>query len=309
MRDTAFSSLAEVYIIILRYSMEKFRNLEIVYLYFLEKSKDPRLTITKFLSLQNAYESDNALCWLISDALKMGIISPPEIFCNTGLSVEFLKPCGNQLELLKECKKDPKTTYAIALRGDWDFVRVRKGASDIKFADRVIPTYPSNVTPHEISIDEKGTLQNDPYPHGWDEIDWEVYYLMKDPSISYTRAIRKSRMEGSGLSRQTIKRHFEKILKDCKLRMNFFPRGYKGYEQVFLTFRTEYEIGLYESLKKLDRTSFLWKVQDFIVLNLFVDRYCATVRRFKEMEENGLIRDLKVSIPNRHYTPFEEDFD
>ena len=91
--------------------------------------------------------------------------------------------------------------------------------------------------------------------------------------------------------------------------MNFFPKGYKGYERLLLTFRTEYEVGLYDALKKLDRTSFLWKVQDFIMLILFVDHYCATVRKFKELEENGLIRDLKVSIPNRHYTPFEEDFD
>ena len=259
--------------------------------------------------MQNAYESDNALRWLISDAFKMGIISKPEILCNTGVSVEFLKPCGNQLKLLKECKKDPKTTYAIALCGDWDFVRVKKGASDLRFADRVIPAYPSEVTPHEISFNKKEKLKNDPYPHRWDEIDWEVYYIMKDPSISYIDAVRKSKKEGMGLNRKTIIRHFEKILKSCKIQMNFFPRGYKGYEQVFLTFRTEYEIGLYESLKKLDRTSFLWKVQDFIVLNLFVDRYCATVRHFKEMEENGLIRDLKVSIPNRHYTPFEEDLD
>jgi hypothetical protein len=239
----------------------------------------------------------------------MRVISPPEIFCNTGVSVELLKPCGNQLELLKECRNDPKTTYAIALCGDWDFVRVRKGASDLRFADRVIPTYPSEVTPHEITFGEKGKLQNDQYPHGWDEIDWEVYYLMKDPSISYTEAIRESKKEGSALDRKTIKRHFKKICKPCKIQMNFFPRGYKDYEKVFFTFYTNYEVGLHNALRKLDRTSFLWKFNDFIALNLFVEHYCATVRHFKELEENGLIRNLKVSIPNRHYTPFEEDLD
>ncbi len=289
--------------------MEKLRNLDTVYLYFSVKLENPRISITDFFLLQNAYESDNALRWLINDAFNMGIISKPEIFCNTGVSVEFLDTCTNQLKLLKECKEDPKTTYAIALCGAWSFVRVRKGASDLRFADRVIPTYPSETTPQEISFNKKGKLENDPYPHGWDEIDWEVYYIMKDPTISYTEAIKRSKNEGSGLSRKTIKSHFKKILKDCKLQMNFFPRGYKGYEQIFFTFRTEYEVGLHKALKKLDRTSFLWKVQDFIALNLFVERYCATVRHFKELEENGLIRDLKVSIPNRHYTPFEEDFD
>jgi hypothetical protein len=259
--------------------------------------------------MQNAYQSIDGVYSLIRNALKLHIIFPPEIFCNTGLSVELLKPCGNQLELLKECRNDSKTTYAIALCGDWDFIRVRKGASDIKFADRVIPTYPSYIAPHEISFDKEGKLKEDLYPHGWDEIDWEVYYLMKNPSISYTHAIRESKKNGMGLARETIKAHFEKILKDCKIHMSFFPKGYRGYEQIFLTFRTEYEVGLYDALKKLDRTSLLWKVQDFIVLILFVDHYCATVRNFKELEENGLIRDLKVSIPNRHYTPFEVNFD
>jgi hypothetical protein len=289
--------------------MSEFKNLSTVYLYFLNIMKNPHLSFKEFYKMQSAYQSIDGVYTLIRNALKLHIISPPEIFCNTGVTFEFLKPCGNQLELLKECRKDPKTTYAIALCGDWDFVRVRKGASDLRFADRVIPNFPSEIDPCEISFDEKGKLKEDLYPHGWDEIDWEVYHLMKIPSISYTDAIRESKKNGTGLARKTIKAHFGKILNDCKLRMNFFPKGYRGYEQIFFTFRTEYEVGLYDALKKLDRTSFLWKVQDFIVLNLFVDHYCATVRNFKELEENGLIRDLKVSIPNRHYTPFKEDFD
>jgi hypothetical protein len=289
--------------------MEKLRNLTTVYLYFLTKIKNPRISVTQFFSVQNVYESDNPVRWLLQDAYNMQIISKPEIFCNTGVSVDLEKTDKNQLELLRECKKDPLSTYAIALCGDWSFLRVRKGASELRFADRVIPSYPAEVIPCEIGFTEKGLLPEDRYPHGWDDIDWEVYSIMKDPSISFTEAVRRSHKEGLGLSRATIKRHFKKILKYCKVQMNFFPEGYEGYEQVFFTFKTEYELGLHNALKKLDRTSFLWKVNDFIVLNLFVNKYCATVRRFKELEEGGLIQNLKVSIPNRHYTPFEEDFD
>ncbi len=289
--------------------MKKLRNLDTVYLYFSAMLKNPRISITDFFPQQNTYESDDALRWLISDAFEMGVISKPEIFCNTGVSVELQNTDENQLNILRECRNDPETTYAIALCGAWSFIRVRKGASDLRFADRVMPRYPAEITPQEITFDEIGRLKNDPYPHGWDDIDWEVYHLMKDPSISYTEAIRRSKEEGTGLSRQTIKKHFKKILRDCKFQMNFFPNGYKGYDQVFFTFHTKYEIGLYKALKELDRTSFLWKVKDFLILNLFVEHYCATVRHFKEIEENGLIHNLKVSIPNRHYTPFEEDFD
>jgi len=287
--------------------MKELRNLKTVYRYFLECLNNPRIPLTDFFKIQNAYSSENPLRALLNEAFEKRIISRPEIFCNLGVSVELQKNSENQLELLKECKQDPNTTYAIALCGDWSFARIKKGASDLKFADRVVPVYPAEISPQEISFNKDGELETDLYPHGWDEVDWEVYYLMKDPSISYTEAIRKSKKEGSGLSRPTVKRHFKKILKDCKLQMNFFPKGYKGYDRIFFTFKTEYEIGLYDSLKRLDRTSFLWKVRDFIILILFVEQYCATVRYFKELEENGLIQDLKVSIPNRHCTPFDDD--
>jgi len=287
--------------------MAKLRNLTTVYRYFLECLINPRIPLTEFFKIQAAYTSENPLRTLLNEAFKREIISRPEIYCNRGVSVELLKSSPNQLELLRECSEDPETTYAIALCGAWAFVRIRRGASDLRFADRIIPTYPGRITPQEIYFDEKGELNPDPYPHGWDEIDWEVYKLMKDPSISFTEATKRSEKEGSKLSRDTIKKHFQKILKDCKVQMNFFPNGYGGYEKIFFTFRTKYELGLYDSLRKLDRTSFLWKTRDLIILILFVEQYCTTVRHFKELEENGLIRNLKVSIPNRHCTPFERD--
>jgi len=288
--------------------MSELRHIETVYLYFLKHLENLRITYSNFFKMQDTYKSENPLRELLNEAFQREIITKPEIFCNLGFSVELKNTKENQLTLLKECEKDPKTTYAIALCGAWSFIRVRKGASDIKFADRVIPTYPGKIIPSKICFNKKGKLKEDSYPHGWDEIDWEVYYLMKDPSISYTEAIRKSKREGMGLSRPTIKKRLTKILRDCKPQMNFFPKGYANYDKIFFTFRTEYEIGLYEALKKLDRTSFLWKVGDFVILILFVGHYCATVRHFKELEENGLIHDLTVSIPNRHYTPYEKDY-
>ena len=287
-------------------AMQEFKNLETAYLYFLEKFRNPRLSLTNFFKIQTAYKSENGLNSFILDTYNQKILMKPEIFCNSGLAVNLMKNSENQLELLKECRRDSRCTYAIALCGHWSFLKVKNGASDIKFVDRVIPTYPSDISPFEITFSEKGKLKEDLYPHGWDEIDWEVYYLMKDPSISFTKAIRDSEKNGSRLSRPTIRKRFKKILKDCKIQMNFFPRGYRGYDQVCFTFRTKYEIGLHNALKKIDRTSYLWKVRDFIILILFVEHYCATVRHFKEMEENGLIRNLTVSIPNRHYSSYEE---
>ncbi|MGD2250834.1 MAG: hypothetical protein PVF58_20745 [Candidatus Methanofastidiosia archaeon] len=288
--------------------MNEIRHLSTVYLYFLKHLKDVRLSYRKFFKMQNAYKSKDALRSLLNEAYEKHVISKPEIFCNTGVSIELQRKSKNQLKLLKECKEDPETTYAIALCGYWSFLRVRKGASDLRFVDRTIPTYPSNIAPRELTFTEKGTLIEDPYPHGWDEIDWEVYYLLKKPSRSYTDALRESKKNGLGISRDTLKKRFKKIMNVCKVHMNFFPRGYRAYDEIFFTFKTEYELGLYDALKKLDRTSFLWKTKDFLILNIFVERYNASVKHFKEMEENGLIYDLKISIPIRNYSPFLEGF-
>jgi hypothetical protein len=257
--------------------------------------------------MQTTYASFNALSLLIREAFEKEIISQPEIFCNHGLSVDLKNTTENPLELLEECKKDPLTTYAIALCGAWSFIRVRKGASDIKFSDRVTPTYPAKTTPQELWFETEGVLKEDHYPHGWDEIDWEVYFLMKNPSLSFTEAIRRSRNSGSGISRPTLRKRFPKVLEACKVQMNFFPEGYEHYDKVFFTFKTKYEIDLFNALKDLDRTSILWKVKDYVILILFVEQYCATVKHFKEIEENGLIHDLTVSIPTWHSTPLDKN--
>ncbi|MGC1121166.1 MAG: hypothetical protein WBA22_08730 [Candidatus Methanofastidiosia archaeon] len=281
----------------------------ITYQLFLHCLENPRLKLKDFHDSHTTYKALSATLGLYRRALQRGIITKPELYCNCGVSVELQKNQENQLELLKKCKGDPKVTYAMALCGDWSFLRIYHGASDLVFSDRVVPTYPGVLDPDTISFDEKGQLGMDPYPHAWDEIDWEVYYLMKDSTTSFTEATRRSKREGNGLTRSTIKNHYEKIVKDCKIQMSFFPKGYSNYSYVLLTFNTEYEIGLHRALKKMDRTSYLWKTRDLIILTLFVDHYNRTVKKWKEMEENGLIRNLKVSIPNRYCTPFGEDID
>lgn len=89
----------------------------------------------------------------------------------------------------------------------------------------------------------------------------------------------------------------------CKSLVAFFPRGYSGYARLLVTFKTKYETGLKESLEKLDRSSYLWKFNDTIILILFVDDYNGTCEQFNVLEEIGMIHDLRVSIPIRYYEP------
>ena len=51
----------------------------------------------------------------------------------------------------------------------------------------------------------------------------------------------------------------------------FFPSLVKGYQYVLLTFKTEYEVGLEKALSKLDRTTYFYKYNGLIILQLQVD--------------------------------------
>jgi hypothetical protein len=200
------------------------------------------------------------------------------------------------LRLLEERKKDPSVIRAVALGGDYSFLQFSEGASELNYAEAVKPSFPGKIHVEDLTFDREGYLDPDPYPHGWDNMDWKVYSAMRDPTVSY-------REVGNtlGVSWMTVKRHFEKIMKDCKVMMAFFPEGYRGYDQVLFTFETTYEIGLKEALEKIDRSSYLWKYNDTIILTLFVDKYNDTCEHFKELEENGVIHGLRISIPMKHY--------
>jgi len=120
---------------------------------------------------------------------------------------------------------------------------------------------------------------------------------MIDPLVSFQKVGTEL-----GVNWHTAKNRFEKILNDCKTWIGFFPRGYDNYIQTFLTFRTEYEISLKKELQKLDRTNYLYKFDNTIILNLFSDKITDhyTFRKWEKME---LIRDLKVSIPVEWHKP------
>lgn len=228
------------------------------------------------------------------------------MFCNKGIDVTLVKDEKSPLKMIEEKKNDSKTNFAIALCGDWSLISFAYGPSTLEHTCTVTPESLSNVKTEveDLMFDEEGTLERDLYPHGWDELDWRVYDVLGYPRrISYYKA-----GQNLGVSWKTVKNRFKKILEQCKVLICFFPLGYNGYNQIFVTFKTKYEVGLVRALKNLDRTTYLWKSGDTIILNLFLlpdpMSYNRATERFKELEEIGIIHDLHVSIPIRWYNVF-----
>lgn len=258
-------------------------------------SEFPKYSVRKFHSRFSHYKNRQTTQNLISEAIEQKVITKPKIWCNTGIEVLVFKDSENDLELFEKYSSEPNVTYAVLLCGQHSLLVLRKGASILRYAESIIPSYPARKAIEEISLTKKGELPSDQYPHRWDELDWQVYHYMKNPSISYSKVGKKLEV-----SWQTVKNRFEGLLKDCKTWISFFPRGYANYSQTFLTFETEYETGLREELKKLDRTTVLYKFENTILINLFYD-HSLQHYIFSKLEKKGLIRNLSVSIPVRYY--------
>jgi hypothetical protein len=261
-------------------------------------SKNPRISTRELHRKYSHYKRRKSTSNLIRDARDLRIIIGPRIWCNSGCDIEIYEDIDDPLLLLDELERRPEVTYATALVGDFSVICFKNGASILKYAEAIIPSFPAKKTIMGISLEELGELPIDKYPHGWDELDWEVFHSMRNPSLSFAKAGEKLNTHW-----HTVKNHFERILPDCKVWINLFPRGYGNYQQSYVMFKTEFELGLRDELKKLDRTTMLYKFGDDIILHLFLDELLHT-RVFFNLKRKGKIYDLRVSAPLGWYSAF-----
>ncbi|KYK36907.1 MAG: hypothetical protein HXS46_04460 [Theionarchaea archaeon] len=263
--------------------------------------KYPRISVRELHKRCSHYQQRRSTTKLLKDAIEESVLIGPRIWCNSGIDVEIHRGLEDPFEFLEENRKRSEITYIAALIGDLSAFCLKKGASVLQYAETVLPSYPAQKTLDQITLEEKGDLPSDQYPHGWDQLDWDVYEVMRNPLTSYAKA-------GSQLdvSWHTVKDRFEKIAKDCKTWILFLPKGYDNYQQTYLMFKTEYEANLREELQKLDRTSIIYKFNDTILLHLFLDEALLKLhhyyRLFFELKKEGIIHDLHVSTPIEWYT-------
>lgn len=286
--------------------MVKLPPAEVLFQFFLEYAKNPRVRTSILHDLHSLYKSKKTTALLLKGIKEKQIIVGPFIYCNLGIEVEikFQNEVEDPIGLLDECKNDPEVTRAVALCGEHSFICFRKGASLLTYAEAIRPTLNSGFKIGDMELKEKKKLPVDPYPHGWDELDWEIYHMMRNPRISFAKVSGKLKSAGkSDVTWKTIETRYKRVLNDCKIWISFFPNGYENYSQTFLTFKTEYETEIRRNLQNLDRTTFLYKIGDIIMLNLFLDNNIEH-RIFLKLKKEGLIHDLHVSIPLHFRNPF-----
>ena len=282
--------------------MEDIHQIRTVHRFVTGYCENPRISVRGLHRNYSHYKNRRSTTNLLREAIEEDIIIGPRIWCNSGIDVEIHKGLKDPFLFLEENSKRPEITYIAALIGDLSAFCLKKGASVLQYAETILPSYPAQKTLDQITLTEKGALPSDGYPHGWDQLDWDVYEAMRSPLVSYRDVGSKL-----GVSWDMVRSHFEKVVKSCKTWILFLPKGYDNYQQAYISFKTKYEVNLREELQTLDRTSIMYKFNDTILLHLFLDEALRKLhqyyRLFYELKREGIIHDLYVSTPIEWHMP------
>lgn len=276
-------------------------QLEAVYAFMTAFDENPRLSLKELHKRCSPYQTVASTSALLKRAQDSLVFIGPRLFINAHFDVILVKreeaDIDTTFELYNRTVSDPKVHYAILLAGAHVLLAFRKGATLLTFAEALRPTYPSPVTISDINPQEIGEIERDIYPKNWNELDWAVYEYTKYPEFSFRKV-----GEQLNVSWQTVNEHYKKIARDCKTWHSFFPKGQMNYYHAFLTFESDFEIGIKDELQKLDRTSFLYKAEKILLLYLMLDDQ-RQINRFYELEKQGIIHDLRVSSPIQWHKP------
>lgn len=275
-------------------------HLEMIRNYCAKVTEKPRLAITQFHNKYSSFTRRGTTSRIINEAYDKYVITGPYLYCNSNIEVILLDDIDNPLQYWEEHRNDEGVTVSMALCGSWKYLCFRKGARSLKHTSTPLLSYPAWSELENFYFEEPGELGVDQYPHGWDELDWKMYDIFGITHKMSFVAV-GSELE---ISWETVKRHYQRVLKQAKILTCFFPNGFYDYQSVLLTFKTKYEVGLKKALSELDRLSYLYKYNSTIILLIFIDRdtqvYNKITKRFGELEEMGIIHDLRVSIPNTY---------
>lgn len=268
--------------------------------------KTPRAHFTYIHKTLRTYSRKASIIDLTKKAYERQVITGPFLVTNGGIDVKMIFREKNTRELYQKAKEDKDTTLVMELEGGGlTLLHFKYGANTLQYTDAILPAMHRQPDPcvSDLVIKEKGMLERDNYPHGWDELDWKVYRFLNNVRRNFTDVA-----QNLGISITTVSKRYKKIMKQSKSLICFFPNGIRNYNYQVVTFKTEYEKGIVSALKSLNQTTYVYKAYNTMILVLSLPLNSQSVnkstRKFKELEENGLIHDLGVSTPFRWHNVF-----
>ncbi len=263
--------------------------------------ENPQITVKELFhiiaSLRNWKKLHGSARRILDKSFEDKILIGPYLYCNSGIKITLFEEKDTDVEELEE-----KDSFGILLTGWYSYLKISQdNGGTLSYAELVEPSFPARAILEsslkgerefiDHCFDTPGKLEPD-NPVAWDDTDWNVYRAMRNPRRDLSEAAAELQIPC-----KTVEERFQKIVKDCKVFMGFFPLGYSNYEPLLITLRTDYETGIRKFLTGLDRSSWLLKVDDLLILYLFHTQINLTCLKFSEMSSMRLIYDINVGIP------------
>ena len=207
--------------------------------------------------------------------------------------------------IINKINKDPEITYALCLTSS-DFFLIspnrnlflEKYGLTLREKTRIFtPIFPipnNWKLPTEAAFDklmnyrfEKGKIERNLYNYlDWSDLDWAIFNTMR-----YNLRMKFSVVaQCSKSTSKTVKSHFYKrILPNCTIINYFFPKGFKKYKHCFLRITSEYEVGIVNALALLSCTSYVYPVDNGIILILFHESIEMILKMVEKMEKMAIL--------------------
>ena len=128
----------------------------------------------------------------------------------------------------------------------------------------------------------------------WKNIDWNIYNSMK---LGIRRGFTSVAKEINEWPR-TVQLHFlNTVLPSCTICHYFFPKGQDFYDQAFVRVETKYETGIVKALEMLPCTTYVFPLEEMLVLGLFHEGVRDLMDVFQKFEETGIIDSYLLYVP------------
>ena len=264
---------------------------EIQYKIYKILSKNPRITTKELFKTVKSvcgFKGIQSAKSAVNTSFNNTVVGP-YLYCNSGF----------RITLSDDSKRPP--TQCIFLVAGYTYLQITPHTNgNLTYAELIRPSFPAKVTLEDpftpdsffaACFQTPGALPVDGTPH-WDVTDWDIYAALQNPRQSLITVGKKL-----NISWKKVKKRFENIVKDCKVVTGFYPLGYSNYRPLLLSMTSDYETGLRNWLSGLDRSSWLLKADETLILYLYITSLNEPCVTFYELEQLGVIDNIKVAVP------------
>ncbi len=289
-------------------------QLQTYYSLFSLIAEDPRMmpnSIAKRMKYSGTGRSPSTLLYHITEMYRKGISKKPRLFLKsfseTHPNAFFCKRNSKRglYTTLRSINKDPDISYAICLSSSDFFLMSRSespkvGKFGLSLLEKSVIYTPIFTIPDSCRIDTNAAFSAIPenkFGKGkldrkllsgfnWDELDWNIYNIMGcNVREKFNRLARKCKTTPT-----TAKKHFmEKVLPNCVQVHYFFPKKQTSYLEAFLRLYSEYEENIVKILSKLPCTSFVYPIEEELVVRLFHESIVVLLETLEKLEEMAII--------------------